>query len=314
MAAQRSNLDRFWDRADVTRRGHRSAPGADAAGGALEPVPARPGDLARRGSGHPGQGADRRRLRRPLLLGHRDLGAAVPRLHPAAHRPQPAAVPPQHAATRRGSGPAELDLRGALFPWRTIGGDEASAYHLAGTAQFHLNADIAYAIRRYVDVRGDIDFLVETGAEILVETARMWMDLGFFGDDGCFHIHGVTGPDEYTAMVNDNAYTNLMARLNLRYAAAAVRRLEPSSPRRSPRLRLELTLDPSEPDEWERAAERDVRPARRRPRASPRRTPRSSRTSAGTSTDDAAGRSSRCSCTTTRSRCTGARCSSRPTW
>ena len=48
----------------------------------------------------------------------------------------------------------ELDLRGALFPWRTIRGDEASAYHLAGTAQFHLNADIAYAIRRYIDVAG----------------------------------------------------------------------------------------------------------------------------------------------------------------
>ena len=119
----------------------------------------------------------------------------------------------------------DLELHGALFPWRTIAGDEASAYHLAGTAQFHLNADIAYAIRRYVDVRGDVGFLAETGAEILVETARMWVDLGFYGDDGCFHIHGVTGPDEYTAMVDDNAYTNLMARLNLRYAAATVRRL-----------------------------------------------------------------------------------------
>jgi alpha,alpha-trehalose phosphorylase len=150
---------------------------------------------------------------------------------------------------------AELELRGALFPWRTIAGDEASAYHLAGTAQFHLNADIAYAIRRYVDVRGDIGFLVDTGAEILVETARMWMDLGFFGDDGCFHIHGVTGPDEYTAMVDDNAYTNLMARLNLRYAAATMRRLESEHGRECARIQGELTLDPSEPDEWERAAE-----------------------------------------------------------
>ena len=113
------------------------------------------------------------------------MGVAVPRLHPAAHRPQPASVPPQHAGQARHRA-RQLDLRGALFPWRTIGGDEASAYHLAGTAQFHLNADIAYAIRRYVDVRGETDFLIETGAEILVETARMWMDLGFFGDDNCF--------------------------------------------------------------------------------------------------------------------------------
>jgi alpha,alpha-trehalose phosphorylase len=151
---------------------------------------------------------------------------------------------------------AELELRGALFPWRTIAGDEASAYHLAGTAQFHLNADIAYAIRRYVDVRGDTGFLIETGAEILVETARMWMDLGFVGDDGCFHIHGVTGPDEYTAMVDDNAYTNLMARLNLRYAAAVMRRLHAEHGPEFAALAADLRLGPSEPDEWDRAADR----------------------------------------------------------
>ncbi len=150
---------------------------------------------------------------------------------------------------------AQLDLRGALFPWRTIGGDEASAYHLAGTAQFHLNADIAYAIRRYVDVRADTSFLVETGAEMLVETARMWVDLGFFGEDGCFHIHGVTGPDEYTAMVDDNAYTNLMARLNLHYAATVVRLLRSEHPDAFASLQAELTLDDSEPDEWDHAAD-----------------------------------------------------------
>ncbi|HEX9765895.1 MAG TPA: hypothetical protein VGA36_03965, partial [Nitriliruptorales bacterium] len=108
-----------------------------------------------------------------------------------------------------------LGVRGALFPWRTINGDEASALYQAGTAQYHLNADIAYAIRRYVDVRGDTDFLADVGAEVLVETARMWEDLGFYGDDGRFHLHSVTGPDEYTTVVNDNAFTNLMARLNL---------------------------------------------------------------------------------------------------
>jgi alpha,alpha-trehalose phosphorylase len=149
----------------------------------------------------------------------------------------------------------ELGLRGALFPWRTIAGDEASGYHLAGTAQFHLNADIAYAIRRYVDVRGDTGFLLETGAEILVDTARMWTDLGFFGDDGQFHLHGVTGPDEYSAMVDDNAYTNLMARLNLRYAAETVRRLRNEYPMQFAGIAEELSLDPSEPDDWDRAAQ-----------------------------------------------------------
>ena len=148
---------------------------------------------------------------------------------------------------------ATLDLRGALFPWRTISGDEASAYYQAGTAQYHINADIAYAIRRYVDVRGDLRFLAEVGAEILVETARMWEDLGFYGDDGCFHLHGVTGPDEYTTVVNDNAFTNLMARLNLNYAAQALRILEEQHPAEHRRLTYELGLDPAEADRWRRA-------------------------------------------------------------
>jgi alpha,alpha-trehalose phosphorylase len=149
---------------------------------------------------------------------------------------------------------AQLELRGALFPWRTINGDEASAYYEAGTAQYHIDADIAYAVRRYVDVRGDTDFLVEVGAELLVETARMWADLGFYGDDGRYHLHGVTGPDEYTAVVDDNAFTNLMARLNLNVAAKVMRRLEVERPDAHRALCFELGLEAGEIDDWERAA------------------------------------------------------------
>ena len=252
------------------------------------------------GAGVPAKGLTGRRLRRPLLLGHRDLRAAVPRLHPAPHRPEPAALPPQHAAQGARAG-RELDQRGALFPWRTINGEEASAYYQAGTAQYHLNADIAYAIRRYVDVRGDVGFLVEVGAEILVETARMWEDLGFYGDDGRFHIHGVTGPDEYTTVVNDNAFTNLMARLNLNYAAPAVRRLEAERPAASTRpSRFELSLEPDEIEAWERAAERDVRPLRRGAGITPagRLLPRAGGVGPRATRRR---RSSRCCCTTTRS-------------
>jgi alpha,alpha-trehalose phosphorylase len=148
----------------------------------------------------------------------------------------------------------QLSQRGALFPWRTINGEEASASYQAGTAQYHINADIAYAIRRYVNVRGDTAFLAEVGAEILVETARLWEDLGFYDTQGNFHIHGVTGPDEYTTVVNDNAYTNLMARLNLGYAAAAVRRLEAERPADYAVLAEEVGLAADEPEAWERAA------------------------------------------------------------
>jgi alpha,alpha-trehalose phosphorylase len=151
---------------------------------------------------------------------------------------------------------AELSEAGALFPWRTINGEEASSYYAAGTAQYHINADIAYAIKRYVDVRGDTDFLCEVGGEILVETARLWEGLGFFSPDtDQFHVHGVTGPDEYTTVVNDNAFTNLMARANLRYAAEVVRWMEREEPEAFRHLVHETALEDDEPDRWDAAAD-----------------------------------------------------------
>jgi alpha,alpha-trehalose phosphorylase len=151
---------------------------------------------------------------------------------------------------------AELSERGALFPWRTINGEEASSYYAAGTAQYHIDADIAYAIKRYVEVRGHRDVLLDIGADILIGTARMWAGLGFMSpEDGRFHIHGVTGPDEYTTVVNDNAFTNLMARQNLRFAAEVVRWLEAEHPADHRRIAAELDLTPDEADVWDRCAE-----------------------------------------------------------
>jgi alpha,alpha-trehalose phosphorylase len=149
----------------------------------------------------------------------------------------------------------ELNQHGALFAWRTINGEEASAYYQAGTAQYHINADIAYAVRRYAQVGGDEDFLLEVGAEILVDTARLWEDLGFYDHRGRFHIHGVTGPDEYTTVVNDNAYTNLMARMNLSFAAWYVRELQDERPAEYRALATETGLHQSEIEAWVRAAE-----------------------------------------------------------
>lgn len=110
--------------------------------------------------------------------------------------------------------------KGALFPWRTINGEECSGYFPAGTAQYHINADIAHAVKKYVEVTEDHEFLLNYGAEIVFETARLWVDLGFFNSEkgGSFCINCVTGPDEYTAIVNNNFYTNLMAKENLGYA------------------------------------------------------------------------------------------------
>ena len=151
----------------------------------------------------------------------------------------------------------ELGHRGAMFPWRTISGEEASAYYAAGTAQYHINADIMYALRKYVQATGDEAFLRNFGAEMLVETARLWVDLGFYSDakGEKFCINGVTGPDEYNAVVNDNAYTNLMARENLRYATGVIESLRATEPDAYNALVHKTALEPSEVKAWIRAAE-----------------------------------------------------------
>lgn len=118
----------------------------------------------------------------------------------------------------------QLDLQGASFPWRTIRGEECSAYWPAGTAAWHINADIAAAFERYRVVTGDDSLEKECGLEVLVDTARLWMSLGHHDRHGIWHLDGVTGPDEYTAVVRDNVFTNLMAAHNLRVAVDACTR------------------------------------------------------------------------------------------
>ncbi len=150
----------------------------------------------------------------------------------------------------------ELSTKGALFPWRTINGEEASAYYAAGTAQYHIDADIAYAVGHYGAMTGDTEFMRFEGAQLLVETARMWADLGFWrvNEEETFEIHGVTGPDEYTTVVNNNTYTNVMARWNLGLAARHVRQLATDDPDAYARLAHAVDLADDEVDEWERCA------------------------------------------------------------
>uniref|UniRef100_UPI003B3AF43A glycoside hydrolase family 65 protein n=1 Tax=Pseudactinotalea sp. TaxID=1926260 RepID=UPI003B3AF43A len=158
------------------------------------------------------------------------------------------------AARRRAH---EMSQVGALFPWRTISGEEASAYYAAGTAQYHINADISFALCKYVSATGDEDFMVREGIEVLVETARMWEDLGFWLgiENPRFHIHGVTGPDEYTTVVNNNLFTNVMARDNLRQAAQWCRHMAEYWPENYARLVSQLDLEPDEVAGWARCAD-----------------------------------------------------------
>ena len=141
----------------------------------------------------------------------------------------------------------QLGLRGAAFPWRTIAGEECSGYLPAGTAAFYINADIAYAVESYVAASGDECFEREAGAPLLIETARLWASLGYHDErrGGRFSIDSVTGPDEYSALVDNNLYTNLMAQANLRAAADVVERLGTEA----------LGVDPCEVASWRRAAD-----------------------------------------------------------
>ena len=151
----------------------------------------------------------------------------------------------------------EMAQSGAMFPWRTINGEEASAYYAAGSAQVHIDADIAYALMKYVRATGDVGFLVREGVDILVGTARMWADLGFWRSNGepSFHIHGVTGPDEYTTVVNNNLFTNVMARFNLEQAVEAIAYIRDHHPDEHRRAIARLHIEPDEVEEWQRCAD-----------------------------------------------------------
>ena len=141
----------------------------------------------------------------------------------------------------------QLDLSGAAFPWRTIDGQECSAYWPAGTAGFHIGADIAYAVEQYRLATGDETFERETGLPLLIETARLWQSLGHHDRHGGWHVDGVTGPDEYSAVQDDNAFTNLMAARNLRAAA--------ESCARHPRAARDLRVTTEETASWRDAAD-----------------------------------------------------------
>ena len=147
--------------------------------------------------------------------------------------------------------------KGALYAWRTIDGEECSAYFPAGTAQYHINGDIAHAVCEYFDATEDLDFLAKYGAEIIVETARLYYDLGFFSAEkgGKFVLNCVTGPDEYNVMVNNNVYTNCVAEENFRSAAALTALLREKRFADYARLCRDTGFRPKEAEDWLRAAD-----------------------------------------------------------
>jgi alpha,alpha-trehalose phosphorylase len=141
---------------------------------------------------------------------------------------------------------ALLRLKGAAFPWRTITGAECSSYWPAGTAAFHVTADISDAVLRYVHATGDSEFARTRGLDLLVESSRLWLSLGHYDIKGKFRLDGVTGPDEYSAVADNNIYTNLMVEQNLRAAAEVAER--------HPAEAATLGVDEAEIASWRAAA------------------------------------------------------------
>jgi len=247
LAGQRAHLDEIWERADIEIEGDEELQQAvrfaifqivqAAARAEQRPIPAK---------GLSGRGYD----------GHSfwDMETFVlPVLTYAAPYAARDALLWRHStldlARARAS---ELRLKGAAFPWRTIRGEECSGYWPAGTASFHINADIADAVRRYINATGDAEFERGPGCDLLVETARLWRSLGHHDAEGRFRIDGVTGPDEYTALVDNNVFTNLMAARNLRAAADVAERY--------PERVAEFGVDADEVQSWRRAADAIVVP------------------------------------------------------
>ena len=238
---QRAYLDDYWSRCDVELDGDPEVQQAVRFGlfhilqagarGEDRPIPAK----GLTGTGYEGHTFwDTEAFVLPLLT------CTLPSAAASALRWRQSTLP---IARRRA---IELGLKGAAFPWRTIAGSESSGYWPASTAAFHINADVGAAAARHVWMSGDQEFEAETGLELLVETARLWQSLGHFNAQGRFCIDGVTGPDEYSALGDNNVYTNLMAQQNLEAAAdTCARHLERAQ---------SLGVSTSEMDDWRKAA------------------------------------------------------------
>jgi alpha,alpha-trehalose phosphorylase len=241
LSEQREVLDNFWERADVEIEGDEELQQAVRFGlfhvlqagarGEQRAIPAK----GLTGSGYDGHTFwDTESFVLPVLT------YTVPRAAGDALRWRHRTLQTARERAR------QLGLAGAAFPWRTISGPECSGYWPAGTAAFHINADIADAVERYRCATGDEQFERDAGLELLVETARLWRSLGHHDARGRFRIDGVTGPDEYSAVADNNVFTNLMAQRNLRAAADAAAR--------HPRHAAALGVDDEEAAGWRDAA------------------------------------------------------------
>ena len=241
LGEQRSYLDAFWDRADVELDGDAEIQQA---------VRFSLFHVLQAGARAEGRAIAAKGLTGPGYDGHCFWGTeayVLPVLTYVAPDAVAHALRWRHSTLPMAIERARLlGFAGAAFPWRTIHGEACSGYWPAGMAAFHVNADIADAVIRYLNVTDDEAFEKSTGLALLAETARLWRSLGHHDSEGRFRIDGVTGPDEYSAIADNNIYTNLMAQQNLAVAAEVAAR--------HPEAARELNIDEEEMAAWRDAA------------------------------------------------------------
>jgi alpha,alpha-trehalose phosphorylase len=242
LAEQRAYLDEFWEHADVHVDGDRQIQQAVRFGQF---------QILQAGARAEGRAIPAKGLTGPGYDGHAfwDTESYVlPALTYSLPSAASDALKWRHSILPQAQERArQLGLKGAAFPWRTIAGEECSAYWPAGTAAFHVTADVADAVARFQFVAGNDDFAFRFGTDLLIESARLWASLGYFDMEGEFRIDGVTGPDEYSAIADNNIYTNMMAKRNLQAAVAALSRPHTD--------RSHWDVSDEELETWQRAAD-----------------------------------------------------------
>lgn len=159
---------------------------------------------------------------------------------------------------------------GALYAWESadsgmettpeqvVAGDGTIVDILTGRLEQHISADVAYAVWQYWRVTGDDAFFLSAGAEIVLETTRFWASRAIREADGKRHIRGVIGPDEYHENIDDNAFTNVMARWNIARGLETIAILKKHWPQRAAELLEALALSDAELADWRDAAENIV--------------------------------------------------------
>jgi kojibiose phosphorylase len=163
-----------------------------------------------------------------------------------------------------------FNYRGALYAWESTdtGVDVTPPFVynaagerleiLTGLQEHHISADIAYATWQYWHVTGDDDFMLQAGAELILEIARFWASRAVQGDDKRYHIRKVIGTDEFHEHVDDNAYTNCMAQWSMRRGIEVVGWLRTQHADRWAALAQQIDFDESELATWREIAVRLV--------------------------------------------------------